>query len=321
MGKLRVKNGHPEPFAVKWWAVGNEMYGSWQLGNMPVDEYVKKHNKVVKAMRAVDPDIKVIAVGAVGKWDEAMFSGCSDYMDLISEHFYCGERPGLMGHVSQIPENVKRISDAVRNYHNTIPELKGKKIKIAMDEWNYWYGPYIFGELGTRYFLKDALGIAAGLHEYYRNSDMIFMANYAQTVNVIGCIKTSKTASEFETTGLVLKLYRHRFGTIPVEVTGAPEPLYVSAAWTEDRGALTISIVNPTKNMVKLPVDMKNVSLSGSGIMWQIKDDDEMAYNEPGKEKRVRIEETEIEDINIDNNSFKLEVQPVSVSLYRLPVK
>ena len=55
--------------------------------------------------------------------------------------------------------------------------------------------PHVYGELGTKYFLKDALGIAAGLHEYARQSDMIFMANYTQTVNVIGCIKTSKTAA------------------------------------------------------------------------------------------------------------------------------
>ena len=45
------------------------------------------------------------------------------------------------------------------------------------------------------FHLKDALGIAAGLHEYFRQSDMVFMANYAQTVNVIGCIKTSNTAA------------------------------------------------------------------------------------------------------------------------------
>ena len=51
----------------------------------------------------------------------------------------------------------------------------------------------MYGELGTRYFLKDALGIAAGMHEYTRQSDIMFMANYAQTVNVIGCIKTDET--------------------------------------------------------------------------------------------------------------------------------
>lgn len=65
-------------------------------------------------------------------------------------------------------------------------------------------------------FLKDALGIAAGLHEYARQSDLIHSAFYAQTVNVIGAIKTSRRNAAFETTGLVLALYRHQFGELPV---------------------------------------------------------------------------------------------------------
>jgi hypothetical protein len=69
---------------------------------------------------------------------------------------------------------------------------------------------------------KDALGIAAGLHEYARQSDIVGSAFYAQTVNVIGAIKTSRRNAAFETTGLVLKLYRLHFGELPVatEVTG-----------------------------------------------------------------------------------------------------
>ena len=46
------------------------------------------------------------------------------------------------------------------------------------------------------------------------------MANYAQTVNVIGAIKTTATAAEMEATGLALALYRRHFGTLPVKVEG-----------------------------------------------------------------------------------------------------
>jgi alpha-L-arabinofuranosidase len=107
---------------------------------------------------------------------------------MISEHFYCRDKEDIPQHVQQIPNNVKKIADAHRKLREELPSLKGKDIRIALDEWNYWYGPHVFGELGTRYFLKDALGIAAGLHEYFRNSDIIFMANYAHTVNVIGTV-------------------------------------------------------------------------------------------------------------------------------------
>ncbi len=51
MGKLRAANGHPDPFSVTWWAIGNEMYGDWQLGHMPLDQYVQKQNGLVDAIR------------------------------------------------------------------------------------------------------------------------------------------------------------------------------------------------------------------------------------------------------------------------------
>ncbi len=161
-----------------------------------------------------------------------MLTNCADNMGLISEHFYCQEAPGLMGHVALVPRQVKRIAEAHKQYRQSIPGLAAKDIRIALDEWNYWYGPHVYGELGTQYFLKDALGIVAGLHEYSRQSDIVFMANYAQTVNVIGAIKTDKRTAVMDTTGLVLALYRREFGTIPVEIAGAPEPLDVAAAWT-----------------------------------------------------------------------------------------
>ncbi|MFH2000882.1 MAG: alpha-L-arabinofuranosidase C-terminal domain-containing protein, partial [Planctomycetota bacterium] len=289
--RLRAANGHPEPFAVKWWAIGNEMYGAWQLGHMPLEEYIDKHNRVCEAMSEKDPSIHRVAVGNVGPWSEQMLTHCSDTMELISEHFYCQEKPGLSAHVAQIPQRIRKIAQAHRDYRNLLAPLKERNIPIAMDEWNYWYGPYVYGELGTRYFLKDALGIAAGLHEFFRNSDIIYMANYAQTVNVIGCIKTDKTSAAFATTGLVLKLYRERFGSIPVEVTGAPEPLDLMAAWTADRKALTIGIVNPTHNEYALDLELHGARFADQAALWLITGPDEMAYNEPGKEPSVRIEE------------------------------
>src|SRR5262249_709260 len=160
-------------------------------------------------------------------------TNCADRMNLISEHFYVF-RPeeDVAAHVELVPKNIRRIVEAHRQYRKEIPSLQGKDIRVSMDEWNYWYGPHVFGELGTRSFLKDGLGIAAGLHEYFRNTDIIYMANYAQTANVIGCIKTTKTHAEFESTGLVLKLYRDHFGSIPIQVTAQAAPLDFSAALT-----------------------------------------------------------------------------------------
>lgn len=184
-----------------------------------------------------------------------------------------------------------------------------------MTEWNYWYGRHEFGELGTRYFHKDGLGIAKGLHEYFRHSDIIFLANYAQTVNVIGCIKTSKTAAAFETTGLALKLYRNHFGTVPLAVTGDAKPLDVAAALTADGAALTVAVVNPTEQRRELTVDLRGAEVESSGTLWRITHTDPGAYNDPGEKPNVVIERTQVTDISSD-----VSLPPLSISLYRLPI-
>ena len=123
MGKMRAENGSPEPFNIRCWTIGNEMYGPWQYGHMSLDQYWAKHNYIVEAMKAVDPDIKVTLSGAsiceksVGgaerkgnffpsiweppitenlpyefgstyDWDGWLLEKCAGNIDYLSEHTY-----------------------------------------------------------------------------------------------------------------------------------------------------------------------------------------------------------------------------------------
>jgi len=315
-GRLRAANGHREPYKVKWWFVGNEMWGNWQLGYMQLKQYVIKHNLFAEAMHKADPSIKLIGVGDIGEWSIGMLTKCADNMDLISEHFYCDQKKDLAEHVRQIRENVEKKVAAHRDYRSRLKTLQGRDIDIALDEWNYWYGKQIFGQLGNRYFLRDALGIAEGLHEMYRNSDIVAMANYAQTVNVLGAIKTTKTEAAFETTGLVLKMYREHYGQVPVKVQWDANAIDVAAAWTKDKGALTIGVVNPAQRECELILDLKGAKIQGDGRIWRIAGEDPMAYNEPGKEPKVVIEEKAVSGV-----SNKLTVPGYSASIFELVVE
>ncbi len=314
MGKLRSENGQDSPYNVKYWAVGNEMFGDWQLGHMPLEAYVQKHKEVTNAMWKVDPDIKLVGVGAVGEWSKTMLSQCADNMNYISEHIYCKEKDNLLEHVRWIKEKIKDVADAHREYRKEIPGLAQKDIRIAMDEWNYWYGNYVYGELGCRYYLKDALGIAMGFNEYYRNSDLYFMANYAQTVNVIGAIKTTQTAADFATTGLVLKLYRAEYGEIPVEVTTANDTLDVTAALTGAKDSLTVSVINPTYESKFLYLNLTGLAVNDTVQHFEIGGDDPELYNVPGEPAKVNIIET---DQNLEN----LEIKPLSANIFRFKIK
>lgn len=293
MGRWRKSNGNTEPYKVRLWAIGNEMFGDWQLGHMPIEDYVKKHNQVAKAMKAVDPDIDLIAVGFPGKWNDMMYTYSADHMDYISEHFYRQDwhAGGLMTHVKQIPEAIRSTAEEHKKQRKQHRGLDDKNIKIALDEWNYWYGKHVYGLLGTRYFLRDALGIAAGFNEFSRQSDIFYMANYAQTVNVIGAIKTTPTDSWLEGTGLTLKLYRAQFGSVPIKVKGAPEPLDVAATLTEDGNYLTLSVINPTHSDYPLKLNGSMGIIDEIGYAYTITGENDMVYNDEIDKHRISITE------------------------------
>jgi alpha-N-arabinofuranosidase len=331
-GSWRKKNGHDQPYAVKYWCVGNEMFGVWQLGFMRLDQYAQKHNQVATAMHKVDPSLVLIGSGDLNTrsrggrrgdgpergWSEGMLQDSADNMDLISEHFYIrSPKDDVAAHVAQIVNAIRGKADGHRKLQAGLPNLNGRTIPIAMDEWNYWYEPYEYGELGCVYRLRDALGIAAGLHEYFRNSDIIHMAHYAQTVNVIGCIKTTKTAAFLDTTAMPLMLYRAQFGTLPLAVSGnqADGSLDVAAAKTEDGKTLTIGVVNPNATPQTIHVDLAGLAVGDKANVWRIAGDDPLAFNSVDKQLVGVKAET---NVAFGGN---LTVPGYSASVYRLPLK
>jgi alpha-N-arabinofuranosidase len=95
---------------------------------------LKKHNRVVDAMRAVDPSIVPVAVGAVGDWSKQMLTGSIGHMGLLSEHTYWQNKPDVAAHVEQASAGIRSIAEAHRAYRRELPSLKGKDMRLALDE-------------------------------------------------------------------------------------------------------------------------------------------------------------------------------------------
>jgi alpha-N-arabinofuranosidase len=252
-----------------------------------------------------------------------MLEQCADHMDLLSEHFYRGRLPWtkegdatLFKHVNLLKDSIRQKADGHRKLQAGLTNLNGRIIPIAMDEWNYWHRDYVYGELGCVYDLADGLGVAAGLHEFFRQSDLIQMAHYAQTVNVIGAIKTTRTAAEMETTGLVLQLYRAHFGQMPLRLEQDFAPCDVAAALTKDGRALTIAVMNPTDSEMELSPSLSGATLAGKATRWHITGPDPVAHNTPGKPRVVAIQKTD----GLPTSSA-LRVPALSCALFALPLK
>jgi alpha-L-arabinofuranosidase len=86
----RRENGHPEPYKVRYWALGNEMYGDWQVEQMTKEDYAKKAIQWAKALRLLDPDIVLILCGldGISEWDFHVLKECVNWVDMHSIHMY-----------------------------------------------------------------------------------------------------------------------------------------------------------------------------------------------------------------------------------------
>jgi alpha-N-arabinofuranosidase len=207
---LRIAHGWKEPHRVKFWCLGNEMDGEWQLGHKTATEYGRIAVETGRMMRGVDPEIKLVACGSsfpgmptyIG-WDREVLRHTYDVVDYISLHRYFDNTKNNLGEFltasllmdRQIRE-INAVCDVVK------AERKGKKdILLAFDEWNVWFhshdqdkkvapwqeAPPLIEDV---YTLEDALVVGCLLITLLRHADRVKMACLAQLVNVIGAIFT-----------------------------------------------------------------------------------------------------------------------------------
>jgi alpha-N-arabinofuranosidase len=90
MGSLRAERGRPEPYEIRHWEVGNELWGRWQVHWTTSEGYVDRYRRFARAMHAVDPTITLYACGAPvlwGKdWNETLASGLAEELNITTDH-------------------------------------------------------------------------------------------------------------------------------------------------------------------------------------------------------------------------------------------
>ena len=250
-GAKRAANGHPEPYGVKFWNIGNEPYGWWQIGKTSLDYFMMKHNRFAAAMRAKDPRITLIGSGAMPDqlhardakenaslesiqsrfgteqdWTGGLFAKAWGNFDGVSEHWYdrSEKRPDAPADAELI-EWVRSPSNQVRMkaeewaiYEKRFPAIKTARIFLSIDEYAYFGTPN----------LKTALAYSMVMQEMLRHSDFLKMSAFTTGASTMDITPTS---SVMNTTGLVFRLYGEHFGagTVPIALDGnspQPEPRY-----------------------------------------------------------------------------------------------
>ena len=192
----RRANGRDEPYGVRYWALGNEMYGSWQVGQLTAEEYVREATRWARAIRMIDPAAKLVSCGETGlkEWDRIVIDGMAGLVDYHSIHIYTGS-DDYWTNVLQ-PHQAERAIKTTAALIDRAAYSQGLAAKpaIAYDEWNVWYRN-MHTDLAERYTFDDALAVATYLNIFVRNAATVRMANLAQMVNAIAPIVTTDDAA------------------------------------------------------------------------------------------------------------------------------
>ncbi|KAL6412524.1 alpha-l-arabinofuranosidase [Ilyonectria robusta] len=223
---LRRQNGHEEPYGVKYWALGNEMWGPWQVEQHSKEDYAKKAIQWARAFKLLDPSITLILCGKDGysDWDRYTLQQCIRWVDMHSIHFYSMGK-GHYTNISSVYAAERAIQvcssliDLARCEFDLSPfpdvELISTKPKskkrptICFDEWNVWDPERAPGNKGAEelYTLSDGLAVAIWLNIFIRNAKELGMATIAQSVNVIAPLMTTPKGVWKQTTYFPLLLF------------------------------------------------------------------------------------------------------------------
>ena len=177
-GARRAENGHPRPFGVKYWEIGNEIWGNWVRGHSDAETYARNYLRYAKAMRAVDPSIKLIAVGDNNmSWNQTVLRIAGQHIDYLAVHHYYGRREmgddpmNLMARPLFFERFYGQLEQAMREL------VPGRQIKLAINEWGL--------DLPTQqqYSLESALYAARLMNVFERSGAIVEMSAVSDLVN------------------------------------------------------------------------------------------------------------------------------------------
>ncbi|MGJ7451967.1 alpha-N-arabinofuranosidase [Aquipuribacter sp. MA13-13] len=155
LSDLRVSHGVKDPHGIRLWCLGNEQDGPWQIGQKTAEEYGRLAAETGKAMRLVDPEIELVAVGSsnsqmptFASWEATVLEHTYAQVDYISLHAYYEQVEDDLGTFLATAVDMDRFIDAVVATADHVgAKLRDrKKLKLSFDEWNVWYQKRFVGQ-------------------------------------------------------------------------------------------------------------------------------------------------------------------------------
>ncbi|MBN2304190.1 MAG: alpha-N-arabinofuranosidase [Anaerolineae bacterium] len=339
---LRASHGYQEPHGVKYWCLGNEMDGPWQIGHLDAVEYGKKAREAAQMMRWHDSSVQLILCGSshsemptYPEWDRVALELCWEQVNYHSMHYYAGNWDGDTSSYLALSAELEEFVDTLTG---VLRYVKAKRrsthdVYLSWDEWNVWYkdrsgdgqwteAPHLSEEV---YNLEDALVVAQWLNVFLRKSDVVKIACLAQIVNVISPILTTRDALLKHATYYPLLLFSRLAAGVALDVNvigptyqtkkfGDMPLLDVSSSYDAANNTQAIFIVNRSQTE-RLPVELhwQDCTPKSISAAHQLSGTDPKAFN--SFENPNRVVATQIAAPALDGQSALLELPPLSFTV------
>ncbi len=339
---LRAANGHRDPYGVKYWCLGNEMDGPWQIGHLEAEDYGKKAREAGKMMHLHDPSISLVSCGSSNnrmptypEWDRVVLEHTWEVVDYHSMHHYANnhadDTASYLALSADFEEFVDTLSGVLR--YVKAKNRSQHDVYLQWDEWNVWYKAHLehdtHGEWGQAphlieevYNLEDALVVAQWMNVFLRKSDVLKVACLAQIVNVIAPILTTRDALLKQSIYYPFMLFSKLAAGTALDAT-VTAPLYstkqfgdmplidVSASYDEANNACAVFIINRSQTE-SLPVELYWQARAPKAIkaVHQVAGTDPKAANSYDNPNRITAVKVDAPPLN--GSSATLSLPPLS---------
>jgi alpha-N-arabinofuranosidase len=266
-GQLRAENGHPEPYGVRFWQIGNEQRG---------EPYEKILPEYISAMKRVDPSIELLASYP----SENIINALSSDLDFICPHFY-------------VPDTDTYYRETARLRSLIAASPQNPKLKLGITEWNHTSGDWGEGRAWLQ-TLFNGICVARMFNHFQRNGDFIHIANRSNLVNSCysGSIQTTATDIYFTPAYFVQKLYSTLSGQVAVKIEADAEGLDISGTMDKDASRFMVWIVNPRSKGSECELSLDDIGVPVAVRCLTISADPTAVNSFEQKENVAPIEET-----------------------------
>ena len=329
--RMRRQNGYEAPHKVRYWGIGNEVDGPWQIGTKSPEEYARAFTEFGKVMKWVDPDICLLA-SLTSYWasdfverGQLLLEQAGGLVDYLAIHWYLENRANdfaaFMAQSELIEERLAAIEGLLRAV--SVAQHLKRKISIAVDEWNVWYRSSPGAGSEEIYNLEDALVTAIQLNAFIRHAATVRMANLAQVVNVIAPIITRPDGLVLQTIFYPFALYSQNCGDTALDVfwegetfSGGPytgvRTLDVSASLSRQQKQLNLFVVNRSlDHPVEAEITLAAGSFNGTAKIVVVNGENIKAANTFDAPNEVTTQET---GLPVKGQSFMMTFEPHSVT-------